>query len=140
MEEPHHKIIKKSEGHKSKISDFKMSGDVSLGYRSQYTRHSFYYHNNDDGISGDESLGVYVGNGSHVYRYLETIHYSYCNCGVYHRVDKSGDDGIVGYRSQYISHSSSHSCGSRFDVAGRGGYMSQNRHSSSHNPGGCGRL
>ena len=107
------------------------AGNVRCGYRYLDTRqsssinHGFYH-------SGEDVKGVYMSQ--------EKSQYSYCNCGVYHRVDKSGDDGIVGYRSQYISHSSSHSCGSRFDVASRGGYMSQNRHSSSHNPGGCGRL
>ena len=66
----------------------------------------------------------------------ETINSYYRNCGVHH----FGDDGRGGYRYQDTSHSYSCNHGAGVDVDRRGGYRSQTNHSSSHNPGGHGRL
>ena len=49
-----------------------------------------------------------------------------------------GNDDKGGYRSQETSHYSSLNRVARFDVDGRSGYMSKTRHTSSHNPVGCG--
>ena len=145
---------------------FNMSGYGSLGYWHLETSHSSSHHFNYNGISDDEILEVFAGDGRRGhrslntihyppsnrlvyhsgkdsicgYRYQETSHYSSRNCGFYHSGNQSGENGRVGYRSQEIIHYSSRNCGSIFYVDGRGGNSYQTRHSSSHNPGVYGRF
>ena len=90
--------INNSAGHTRKTSDINMSGDGSLGYRSQETSHYYFNNFNDGGIYDYESLGVSEGDGRLGYWFLESSYSSSRNCGIYHIGDQSGENGIWVYR------------------------------------------
>ena len=136
-----------------------MSGEKIIGYWYCGTRNYFYHISNEYGISDDESLEVYVGDGRRGHRSLGISKYSSINRGVYHSSDNIrcesrsqetshsfyknigvynfGVDGRGETRSQDTIQFSHPNRGTRVDVDGRCGYMSQTRKFSYHNP--CGR-
>ena len=75
-------------------SDFRVSGDGSLGYWSCETSHSSFQLSNSNGIFDDESLEVSAGDGRCGHRSLATSHSSSHNSGIYH----SSNYGIGGSR------------------------------------------
>ena len=75
----------------------------SIGYWYRETSNFPSNHRNNDVISEDEIIEVSAGDGIHGHTYLETIHSSSCNRGVYH----ISDNGRGGYISQYNRKSSS---------------------------------
>ena len=94
-------------------------GDKRRGHRSLDTSHSYY---RDRGGRG--------------HRYFETSHFSSINYKGYH----VSDVGRGGSRLLETRHYPSRNRATIFYVEGRGGYRYQTSHSSSNNPGDCGRL
>ena len=77
-----------------------MSSDGCLGYRSLVTMNSSIQYLNAGGIYDDKIVEVSADDVRRVFRPQAIIHCFYCNRGVYHHGDQSGDDGKGGYRSQ----------------------------------------
>ena len=131
-----------------------MSGNVSLGYWSHENSHSSSHNLIANTISEEESTEVYLDRerhghrsfdnihsyfrniGGQVQRFLETSHYSSRKCGG----NNSSYFGREGSRAQDTSRYSSHNYGTRVDIEGKGGYISQTIHYYLHKPGDCGIL